>query len=305
MNNHIYSIIIVIETKNMIYLFITDINLTINLYIGGIMDTKFDINLALIGEEAVSAIAKAVYKEELENINSRFPLNDNEVDIKQIYYIKNDNNLEFSFFIRNGLNHNLALENMVLVIQNNHGKEILSKKINFKEYGTIPPRSATPFTVNFELTEETSFDVNDEYKIVFGGQDKFDSFTSVSTEIENIPIDISFEEEQELKDFFENLKTLEVNEFTVSLYKFVYNNNGSVNCSVILRNGYERFLNIGKLPVSILDEEGNTIVRKVFINEKGDFRVSPRKAKIVNLEFKPQEISDKPLDISKCRVMFK
>jgi SLAP domain-containing protein len=269
------------------------------------MNSNLDIKLSLISDESISQLKKTVYEEELKDLNLKFPLNKNEFDIKQTYYIKKDNNLEVGFFIRNGLYKNIVFEDIFLVVQNEDGKDILSKGFDFKEYGIIPPYSARHFVVNFELNEDMNFNDNGKYTINFGNINNYKVFNSLLTELENMPVDLPFEEEQAIRDFFNKLDTMEEDEFSISVYSLSNKENGDIICMLLIRNGSSKTVNIKKLPVSIVSEDDITVAYKEFDGKEDEFKIDPAKSKLINLEFKFYEIYLNEYDISKCRVVFK
>jgi len=268
------------------------------------MDSNSNIILSLVGEDSVSKLKIQVFEEELKEINSKFPLSENQVDIKQTYFLKKDNTIEVGFFIRNSLKSSISIEEMPLSFQDNNGRILLSKNFNFKDYGVIPPYSARPYTINFEIDKNFNFDEHEKYIIKFGDVANFNAFSSVSTEIENIPFDIPFEEEKAIKDFANELSTLKVDEFSISLYSLAYGDNGGLSCVLLLRNGSSNIANVEKLPISIINENGLIIARKVFDDEKSQIKISPEKSKLINFEFNQYEVSKERCNLSKCKVLY-
>lgn len=269
------------------------------------MENNLDIILSLEEIDSGSTLKTTVYNEELKEINAKHPLGEDKVDINQTYFMKKDNILEVGFFIRNGLKQNLSIEELPITIQDSKGDTILTQSFNFKKSGVIPSYSGRPYSVNFELPEGINFDEAELHSLKFNAIDNLKAFQSVATEIENIPINYTFEEEKALRDFEESLPTLKTKEFSISVYNIKYSNNNGIVCNLLLRNGNDKEAKLEKLPISIVDENGITIARSVFSNEKGLAKISPKKSEIMSFEFKSTQIKPGTYDFSKCRIEYK
>lgn len=261
-----------------------------------------NVELSLKGEEYISELRKKVYEDELREINLKFPLYENEIDIKQSYIIKNDNNLEVGFFIRNGLIKNIAIEVVSLVVEDKQGNCVLSKVFNFKNYGTIPPLSAKPYVVNFEFNDNVNIIDGEEYTIKLDDANNYKLFSSVETKIDNMPLDISFDEEQEIRNYANNLETLKQDRIDISIYKLSYTKIQGIECSVIIRNGYNKDINFEKLPITILNEDGEVVARKLFESTDDSLKVSAKKSIFIKFIMFPDDVLDKNADLSKCRI---
>jgi len=268
------------------------------------MENNSDILLSLGYIDSVSKLKTRVYEEELKELNTKKPLEENKIDINQTYFVKTDNNLEVGFFIRNGLTQNLSIEEMPLVILDAKGEEIMTQSFNFKEFGVIPARSARPFAVDFIIPEGIVFNEEEEHGLKFSALDNMNAFHSVSTDIENMPTDLVFEEEKALRDFANGLPTLKADEFTISVYNITYSDDGGLVCALILRNGKDGEAKLEKLPISIVNEEGTTIARNVFENPEGIVKISAKKSKFISFKFEASQVVPGRYDLSKCQVMY-
>ena len=269
------------------------------------MENIIDIKLSLEEIDSGSTLKTTVYTEELKEINAKNPLSENKVDINKTYFMKNDNMLEVGFFIRNGLKQNLSMEEMPITIQDASGDEILTQSFNFKNFGVIPSYCGRPYSVNFNLSEGVIFDETKQHSVKFNAIDKLKAFQSVATEIENIPINYTFEQEKELRDFENDLPTLKAKEFSISVYDIKYSATNSIVCKLLLRNGNDKEAKLEKLPISIIDENEVTIARSVFSSEQGLAKISPKKSQIMSFEFKLPESNLGKFDLSKCRIGYK
>lgn len=268
------------------------------------MENNSDILLSLGCIDLVSKLKTRVYEEELKEINSNKPLEENKIDINQTYFVKTDNNLEVGFFIRNGLTQKLSIEEMPLIVLDSKNNVIITQSFNFKEFGIIPARSARPFVVDFIIPEEVEFNEGEDHVLKFSELDNMNAFNSVSTEIENMPTDLVFEEEKALRDFANGLPTLKANEFTISVYDIAYSPDGGLICALILRNGKEEEAKLEKLPISIVNEEGITIAKNIFENPEGLVKISSKKSKILSFKFEAAQVMPGRYDLSKCKLLY-
>ena len=268
------------------------------------MENNSEILLSLGYIDSISKLKTRVYEEELKEINSKKPLEENKIDINQTYFVKTDNNLEVGFFIRNGLTQNLSIEEMPLAVLDAKGDVIIAQKFNLKQFGIVPPRCARPFSVDFIIPEEVLFNESEEHGLKFGELEKMNAFHSVSTEIENLPTNLIFEEEKAIRDFANGLPTLKTDEFTISVYNINYSDDGGLICALILRNGKDGEAKLEKLPISIVNEEGITIASNVFENIEGIVKISPKKSKFISFKFESSQVIPGRYDLSKCKVMY-
>lgn len=269
------------------------------------MENKCEIFLDLGNDQSLSELKKRVFEEELKEINDKHPLKENDIDIYVTYFTKNEDDLEAGFFVRNGLGSNLSMEEIPLVIMDDKENPVMSQNFNFKDEGLIKSHGARHFTVNFKIPQGVAFDESRDYTIKFNTSVQMKAFNSVDTEIENMPTNLSFEQESALKDFAHNLPTLKANEFSISLFKLEFTPEDDIRCTLLFRNGNAKPVKVEKLPVCIFDGSGNLISRKVFAGITELDNINPGRAKVVSFLFKQAEVRPGRFDFTKCRVEFK
>jgi SLAP domain-containing protein len=264
-----------------------------------------DIILSLGEEYSNSKLNTLVYEQELREINTKYPLDENQVDIKATYFLKNENDLEVGFFIRNGLGKSVSFENVCLVIEDESGKDLVLKEFNLKNDGIIQPCSARPFVVRFPITNEINLQNVEEYTIKFSKVNNLSKFHSVTTELVGLPIDISFEKEKAIRDFILGLKTLREGEFDISEFNLRSIVNGGLECTMLFRNGTNKEAKVEKLPIYVIDDMGEAIAQKIFYNIEGIIKIGPKQAKLMTFQFERSETTSKEFDLSKCKVICK
>jgi SLAP domain-containing protein len=269
------------------------------------MKLNLSTMLYLSNKEANSPLKIEVYKEALNEINSKFPLYEDEVDLRQIYIIKNNDILETEFFIRNGFNKNISPEeDFVLFVKDRYKNIVASKKLNLKDYGIIPPFSSCPFNVKLEIDENVNLIESKEYYIDVDNIDKLKIFSLDIIEVEGIPIEVTFDEEKNIRDFISRLPALKEGEFKKDIYKINYTNSGSIICTLLVRNGTEKEFDLGELVISIVNEGRVSIAQKLKSRNDTKIKIESMKAKLLNIEFNSNEVFEYRCDLSKCRVVF-
>lgn len=262
------------------------------------------IKLHLPEDAGISSLKKKVFQEELRKINKKYPMEANQINISKIYILDNKNTLEVGLFIRSTVKTDIALEELHLGLENKDKEIIVSQRFNFKEFGTIPSYSGIPLILKFNTGDNYQFDNIEDYSIKFLNIEELQGFSSVNAEIEDLPTNLSFEEEKELLDFLYNLKTLKADEVTFSIFKLSQESSGNIVAHILVRNGYKKEAKVEKLPLTILDESKNVIATNVFSNTDGIVKVNPHKVKLLKLTIESSNILVNDYDLSKCTGLF-
>lgn len=271
------------------------------------MQEDMEITLSLGENESVSKLKKKVYEDELKQINQKYPLKKGSIDIRATYFVENEGVLEAGIFIRNGSDLDLSVEKVPVVVKDESGEEFVSRVFDFKEIGVIPSGTARPAEIKFEIPEGKKFDPSKKYTATLEGGRKMRAFSSVETKVSNLPDDMPFELEKDIRDFEKSLPTLKTNEFAISVYKLGYNRKREITCMLLIRNGRFSEASLRKLPVSIFDENGELIARNVFADENAIIKIEPEGSKLLTLTFPPESVFIKGIrdDFKNCRVEFK
>lgn len=263
------------------------------------------ITLGISANSTVSNLKALVYEEELNQLNEKYPLKDNELDVKGIYFNKKEAGLEVGFFIRSTVPAKIALESINLVVKNQNNEVVAVKYFDFKSYGPIEPFTGVPFEALFQISEGVSLKDEEEYHVEFGQVAGLKGYSSLEAEIENMPEGLPYEEERGILDYYKNLPNLQVDTVSFHSYKFFYDEEGGIHCIIIIRNGYNQTVKLEKFPIAIFNEDEFVVARTVFSNDEGLVEISPRKAQIIKFHFEPYEILPGNPDLSKCRIAFK
>jgi SLAP domain-containing protein len=268
-------------------------------------NNNLNIKLYLPQAMGVSSLKKQVFQEELDKINKQFPLNEDEINVSKTYILNEKDFLEVGFFLRSTVKRNISIEEIHLGIQDRREEIIVSKKLNLKNIGIIPSYTGIPLIVRFDKVGEDEFLNIEDYSIKFLGIGELRGFSSVNSEIENMPNNISFEEEKEILDFARNIQTLKENEASFSLFKLTKDESDKIIIDMLVRNGYDKELKVDKIPISIIYDNDITIAKHIFENVDGIVIVNPHKAKLLRLIIEPSNIFIKDYELSKCKVIYK
>jgi len=268
------------------------------------MNKKIDIRLNIPKGQNVSPLKERILQEELDNINEIKPLGENQINLATTYILKKENELELGIFIRNTMKSALSLEIIDLAVQGSKGDIIATVQCNLKELGAMPSCTGTPYTIRFSLNKGAIYNKDEEYKVIFVNGDELKGFRSVETEIENMPIDISFEEEEALISFTKNLATLKKDEVNISIFRSIKTDNGGIDITLLIRNGYNRDIKLEKLPITIVNYNNYPICKHVFNDDNGLVSISSLKAKLIKLSIDPSKIYNTVFDLDRCKILF-
>jgi len=270
--------------------------------LGEHMNNKSDIRLNIPKIQMVSPLKEKVFQEELYNINEIEPLKENQVNLATTYFSNKGNELEVGFFIRNTLKNEISLEEVVLAIQSSKGDIISNLTCNLKELGSMPSYTGTPCSLKFIINEGSIYDPNEEYRVIFNKN--INCFQSVKADIENISIDMSFDEEEEIRKFEKGLDTLRKDEINIAIFKLVKDDNGSINITLLVRNGYNKEIKLERLPITIMNYNNYPICKHVFYDSNGLVNIGARRAKLLKLSIDKSKIYNTVFDLNKCKILF-
>lgn len=220
-----------------------------------------------------------IMQKELEELNSKYPLEDEKFDIKTIYSIKSDEGAEAYIYIRNNTSKKVSLERFPICLKKD--KRIVAKtKPNFKDLGYIPEYSAAPFKVEFK-TEEIFYP-----KYISKSQASIEGKLlvedTVISEVENMPGNLDYYQKDFLDQYLTSLDNLKRNTYDINVVSLSEGNEKSLNIAILVRNGYSDLeIVIEKLPIEVYNGSGILIYSGVF--ESNDFRVNRSMSRLFNI----------------------
>ena len=106
------------------------------------------------------------------------------------------------------------------------------------------------------------------------------------------------EQKEELAKIVKTLPELGETEVNFTGLQAKFNNNGSLNVSIFIRNGHNKAINLEQLPLEIIDATGKQIAKGSFKMEP-ILTVQPNSTKPWTFIFPPQLVNPKGADLSR------
>lgn len=237
--------------------------------------------LSLLDEEenVVSDVQKEILQDEIDELSE---IEEGQMNIAGVYIYDIGEKLEVKAYIRNGLSEKLMLKKIPLVITNSKS-EILARQIfNLEVLGDLPAYSARPIKLYFDKKNlrVSSIDAED-WKIVFDAD--FTVTKQIKVRYEDLPEDIELGDKWVYDKFLDELPVLSEGEFSISTFSIGIEKDGNILVTSVMRNATNEPMKLGKLPVTVIDNNGRVIKSNMFKLDK--FVVNPYKAKICNFSF--------------------
>lgn len=259
-----------------------------------------DLKLSLSEREELTAseVQKKSLTEELESFP---PVNDGDVNVAGIYEFDMGDYIEVKVFIRNGLNDPINFETVPFILTNSKDELLAYQVFNLKDLGTIPPKSARPYKLNFDKKNLKVDKISpDDWKIGF--DTNLQAKTYADIEFEGIPEGMSEENKFVLDTFLRTLPRIERGQVSFSKFNLALTAEGEFDISIVIRNGVNKDVSIDKMPVKLKDQEGNIVFAAEF--QFKDFKVSANKARLINLKAQSNITSNGTIDLNGCTLLF-
>lgn len=256
--------------------------------------------LSLKDDEAqrVSEVQKKALTEELESFP---PVKEGNVNVCGVYAFDMGELIEVKVFIRNGMNKALTLGEVPFMILDKDGEVIAYQVFNLRQLGSIPPYCARPWKLNFEKKNVLVSSIPQEgWKIGF--DNRVNTMEYVNIEFEKLPEYISEDNKVILKDFLSKLPKMEPGEVSASRFSMGIDEEGEILISLIVRNARNNPVELGKLPVTAKDANGNTAFTAEFDLNK--LVIGANKAQLVNLIYKTSITMKEDVDLSGWSLTF-
>lgn len=220
-----------------------------------------------------------IMKKELDELNSKYPLEDEKFDIKTIYSIKSEDGAETYIYIRNNTSKKVSLENFPICLKKD--KRIVAEtKPNFKELGYIPEHSAAPFKVEFKMDEiyYPKYIAKAQASI----EGKLLVENTVNSKIENMPENLDYYQKEFLNEYFSSLPNLRKDTYDINVVSLSEGDDRSLNITMLVRNGYSDLeIVVEKLPIKVYNQSGILIYSGAF--ETNDFKIKREMSRFFNI----------------------
>jgi hypothetical protein len=243
-------------------------------------------------------------EDELKCINAKYPIEDGNLDMKISYVSEIDEGLEIGIYIRNNTSRTINFDIIPLELTN--GKDVVAYKVfDLSGVGNIPRNSVVFNTIQFEKKDINSdkFDPNAELSIGFAGEVNYKAETTLKVDIDNVPKDFKYQHRKHLENFINSLPRLISNSVSIHAYAVDYDEDQNLDIVVLIRNGYDREIEILTIPISIYDT--NDILIYAGLYKVKEMKIREKTAKIFMIKIDENYLPIKDADLSTFRVEFK
>ncbi|MBZ9636579.1 SLAP domain-containing protein [Clostridium sp. FP1] len=260
---------------------------------------NIDLHLNEYDKGVMSDFQKDFLSEELAGMP---PLEDGQVSINGVYTFDMGDKIEVSVYLRNGLANQINFHKVPLVIINQKG-EVLAKQImDMHDFGILPPFSARPYKVYFDKINVFVDTIPmDDWKIQF--EKSISAIKTVKVELDEMPKNMDRDLKNSFIKFLNKLPLIRSGDVNIEVFKTLRCMDNSISIVFLILNGYDKIVKLERLPILIVDEQGEVVAKGIFDIE--NINVNPHKAKIYDFTITEEYIVNKDYDISNCKVYFK
>ncbi|OES46025.1 accessory Sec system S-layer assembly protein [Domibacillus iocasae] len=226
------------------------------------------------------------------------PLKRNQLSLSGIEWNEQPNGIAVSAFVRNTVERDISLGDVPLLLLNEKNELKARDTFKLKELGSLPADSSRPWTFLFP-----SASLNNGVKL---GKENWSIAFDLTSRTHKLELDEKWEktlpEEQKenLKKIVKKLGDPAKNELNFTGLSATTLENGNLTISLLIRNGYDRNVNIEKLPLQLIDATGELVAQGQF--NVGDFEVKANTTKPWTFVFPASLIQKDNPDFSKWSV---
>lgn len=226
------------------------------------------------------------------------PLKRNQLSLSGIEWSEQPNGIAVSAFVRNTVEREITLGEVPLLLLNEKNELKARDTFNLKDLGSLPADSSRPWTFLFPAA---SLDPRVEL-----GKENWSVAFDLTSRKHKLDLDEKWdktlpeEQKENLKRIVEKLGNPAKNELNFTGLSAATLDNGDLTISLLIRNGYERNVNIEKLPLQLFDAAGDLVAHGQF--NVGDFEVKANTTKPWSFVFPASLVQKENADFSKWSV---
>lgn len=175
----------------------------------------------------------------------------------------------FYTFIRHTMTKKAAFKQTVIELWSKENTLLGRKEFDLAELGEIPPRSSRPWILSFSPKDLFTEDLPESgWKLVFRKKASDQPHELALTPSWNKRL--SSENKRQLRQVVRRMNPPKPGEINFKGLKAVYlEERGELHVTLLIRNGRDKAINLGKLPLQVEDAAGDTVA-------KGGFELSPK-----------------------------
>ncbi|WP_046178109.1 accessory Sec system S-layer assembly protein [Domibacillus tundrae] len=226
------------------------------------------------------------------------PLKRNQLSLSGIEWNEQPNGIAVSAFVRNTVERDITLGDVPLLLLNEKNELKARDTFMLKELGSLPADSSRPWTFLFP-----SASLNKQVEL---GKENWSIAFDLTSRKHKLELDEKWEktlpdeQKENLKKIVEKLGDPAKNELNFTGLSAATLENGNLTISLLIRNGYDRNVNIEKLPLQLIDATGELVAQGQF--NVGDFEVKANTTKPWTFVFPASMIQKENPDFSKWSV---
>jgi accessory Sec system S-layer assembly protein len=226
------------------------------------------------------------------------PLKRNQLSLSGIEWNEQPNGIAVFAFVRNTVERDISLGDVPLLLLNEKNELKARDTFKLKELGSLPADSSRPWTFLFP-----SASLNNGVEL---RKENWSIAFDLTSRTHKLELDEKWEktlpEEQKenLKKIVKKLGDPAKNELNFTGLSATTLENGNLTISLLIRNGYDRNVNIEKLPLQLIDATGELVAQGQF--NVGDFEVKANTTKPWTFVFPASLIQKDNPDFSKWSV---
>lgn len=268
-----------------------------------VSDGRNPITLKLSLTEREESIVSNVQKENLlDELNSFPPIYEGDINIVGVYAFDMGKFWEVKAFLRNGTNGPVNFGDVALVITNSKKEILANQYFHMQDTGDLPPHSARPYKLKFYKTSVHVKEIPSDDWIIAFDRRKVNTVHYQDFEFEGLPEGFPEETLAILNKFLKDLPKVEEGKIDLSKFSIGINEDGKIMISIVVRNGFDKALTIGRLPVTVKNMEGNIVFSGLF--DLKDVKIDPKKARLVNLVGETGVQMDRSMDLSNFEIEY-
>ena len=261
--------------------------------------TTYKTELNFSKDWDISAPDKYIFQyfhQKLENLEA------NQLHVHGVKLYTVESGIVVTAIIRHSLPKKLRLDQVVLVVKDNNGKDIANKQFDMELFGELEACTARPWHFLFEkedllvpyeeLTNEMEFEMAFEYyeKVV----KDFELYLD-----ENWSNGLSEDQQAYVQTLVSTLEPIKENEISVVGFHF-HESDDAVNIYIIIRNAFSETLTIENLPIQLFDAAGDMVCKLGF--PIGQFEIASKQARPISLSFSKEVFMKENPDFSSWKI---
>ncbi|MEG2353432.1 MAG: SLAP domain-containing protein [Clostridium sp.] len=258
---------------------------------------KFDLQLTEGEELLTSDLQKQIWKEELEALK---PLTHGEMSLNGVYIFEEEERYELNVFIRNAFERSIIIQTVPLRILDHNNNVLAQQFVDLTEAGEILSHKAKPFKIYLEKESILDKNICDKDWRIVVTKDIEIIETSQVKEFEDFPEEADLRIREDLKVYLNALPFVKYGDVNVNVFRLSQLSLNDIFVLLVIRNGSGMDVTLGKLPLSIIDENNEVVASGIF--DLSHIRISKDKAKVCKFDLENEFILKRDMNIKKCSV---